>query len=105
MYLYIIFFIIRKNKIKCKIIYMCNLFVVEDDFSLFIRKMGKIILFNYIIIKYVFNSYCFVIKWFSIIERYNVCVVKFFIIFKIIVSSYSERLMVFWLKLYIFGSD
>lgn len=84
---------------------MCNLFVVEDDFSLFIRKMGKIILFNYIIIKYVFNRYCFVIKWFSIIERYIVGVVKFFIIFKIIVSSYSERLMVFWLKLYIFGSD
>lgn len=31
---------------------MCNLFVVEDDPSLFIRKMGKTILSKYIITKY-----------------------------------------------------
>lgn len=105
MHLYIIFLITRKNKIKCKTIHMCNLFVVEDDPSLFIRKMGKTILSNYIITKYALNSHCFVIKWFSTTERHTACVVKLFITFKIIASSHSERLMVFWLKLHTLGSD
>lgn len=38
-------------------------------------------------------------------KTYTACVVKLFIIFKIIASSHSERLMVFWLKLHTLGSD
>lgn len=35
------------------------------------------------------------IKWFNTIERHNVCVLKLFIIFKIIGNSHGKRMMCF----------